>query len=56
MRCFNMAEFAELLKIWRHRQRTSADAKRIALAHVKDLQTRIEEMKRMLERFDGSLP
>ena len=51
---FSMAEIAELLKLWQNRRRASADVKRIALAHVADLERRIDEMasmKRTLERL-----
>ena len=51
---FGMAEIAELLKLWQNRRRASADVKRIALAHVADLDRRMEEMaamKRTLERL-----
>lgn len=44
---FSMAEIAELLKLWQNRRRASADVKRIALAHVADLERRIEEMVAM---------
>jgi len=49
---FSMAEIAELLKLWQNRRRASADVKRIAQAHVADLDRRIAEMasmKRTLE-------
>ena len=51
---FSMAEIAELLKLWQNRRRASADVKRIALAHVTDLDRRMDEMaamKRTLERL-----
>ncbi len=51
---FSMAEIARLLKLWQNRRRASADVKRIALAHVVDLDRRMEEMgamKRTLERL-----
>ena len=51
---FSMVEIAELLKLWQNRRRASADVKRIALAHVADLDRRLEEMaamKRTLERL-----
>ncbi len=51
---FSMAEIAKLLKLWQNRRRASADVKRIALAHVADLDRRMEEMaamKRTLERL-----
>ncbi len=44
---FSMAEIAELLKLWQNKRRASADVKRIALAHVADLERRIDEMKAM---------
>ena len=42
-----MAEIAELLKLWQNKRRASADVKRIALAHVADLERRIAEMETM---------
>ena len=51
---FSMAEIAELLKLWHNRRRASADVKRIAQAHVADLDRRIAEMtamKRTLEHL-----
>ena len=51
---FGMIEIAQLLKLWQNRRRASADVKRIALAHVADLERRIAEMeamKRTLERL-----
>jgi len=44
---FSMAEIAELLKLWQNKRRASADVKRIALAHVADLERRIAEMEAM---------
>lgn len=46
---FNMAEIAELLKLWQNRRRASADVKRIALTHVADLDRRLAEMAAMRE-------
>jgi Cu(I)-responsive transcriptional regulator len=51
---FSMAEITELLKLWQDRRRASGDVKRIALAHVADLERRMAEMgamKRTLERL-----
>ena len=51
---FSMAEITELLALWQNRRRASADVKRIAAAHVADLQRRIDEMaamKRSLEEL-----
>ena len=44
---FSMAEIAELLKLWQNQQRASGDVKRIAQAHVADLERRIAEMQAM---------
>ncbi|MCS6765290.1 MAG: Cu(I)-responsive transcriptional regulator [Candidatus Protistobacter heckmanni] len=44
---FSMAEIAALLKLWQNKRRASADVKRIALAHVADLERRIAEMAAM---------
>ena len=44
---FSMLEIAELLKLWQNKRRASADVKRIALAHVADLERRIAEMEAM---------
>ena len=44
---FSMAEIAELLKLWRNRRRASADVKRIAMAHVEDLNRRLAAMAEM---------
>lgn len=51
---FSTAEIAELLALWRNRSRSSAEVKRIALAHVADLQRRITEMQAM-QRTLGDL-
>jgi MerR family copper efflux transcriptional regulator len=51
---FSMAEIAELLKLYQNRRRASSDVKRIALAHVADLERRMAEMaemKRTLEHL-----
>ncbi|MCW5658249.1 MAG: Cu(I)-responsive transcriptional regulator [Burkholderiaceae bacterium] len=44
---FSIKEIEALLGLWRNRRRASADVKRIALAHVADLQRRIDEMQAM---------
>ncbi|OGB02061.1 MAG: Cu(I)-responsive transcriptional regulator [Burkholderiales bacterium RIFCSPHIGHO2_12_FULL_61_11] len=44
---FSMMEIAELLRLWQNKHRASADVKRIALAHVADLERRIAEMQAM---------
>ena len=44
---FSMDEIAQLLKLWHNRRRASADVKRIALAHVQDLDRRLAAMAEM---------
>ena len=48
-----MAEIADLLKLWQNRRRASADVKRIALAHVADLDRRMGEMAAMKKTLDA---
>lgn len=51
---FSMSEIAELLKLWQDSHRASAQVKKIALAHVAQLDRRMQEMaemKRTLERL-----
>jgi Cu(I)-responsive transcriptional regulator len=44
---FSIEETAELLALWRDKSRASADVKRFALQHVRDLETRIAELEAM---------
>ena len=44
---FSMAEISDLLRLWQNRERASADVKRIAQAHMADLDRRIAEMSGM---------
>jgi MerR family gold-responsive transcriptional activator of gol and ges genes len=44
---FSVAEIDELLQLWRDRSRQSADVKRIALAHVAELERKIAELEQM---------
>ena len=44
---FAIVEIAELLKLWQDRRRPSAEVKRIALAHVADLDRRLAELAAM---------
>lgn len=51
---FSMSEIRELLKLWQNKRRASSEVKRIAQAHVAELEARIaalESMKRTLERL-----
>lgn len=50
---FSMAEIGDLLRLWQNRQRASADVKRIALAHVADLDRRIAEMTSMRRTLEA---
>ena len=44
---FGIADIAGLLELWQNRRRASESVKRVALTHVNELATRIEEMKAM---------
>ena len=46
---FSMAEIGALLMLWRDRGRPSREVRRIAEAHVADLEGRIVEMQAMAE-------
>ena len=42
---FSMEQVAELVGLWRNRRRTSASVKRVAQAHLDELEQRIAEMQ-----------
>ncbi len=44
---FSIAEIGKLLALWRDRGRSSREVKRIAEAHIGDLQSRVAEMQAM---------
>ena len=46
---FSTAEIAALLALWRDRERPSREVRRIAEAHISDLELRIAEMQAMAE-------
>ena len=52
---FSMAEIAELVSLWHDRQRASADVKRIAQAHVNDLEKRIAALQDMRSTLQNLL-
>ena len=52
---FSMAEIAELVSLWRDRGRASADVKRVAQAHVNELQKRIQAMQDMRRTLQNLL-
>ena len=44
---FTMKEIEKLLGLWKDRRRASADVKRLASAHIADLERRIAELEAM---------
>ncbi len=46
---FQVAEIAELLDLWNDRSRRSADVKRLAQAHIDDLEGRIAKLRQMAD-------
>lgn len=44
---FPLESIRELLALWRNRQRSSAQVKKLALAHVDSLEAKIKEMQEM---------
>lgn len=54
---FGVDEIAELLKLWQNRHRAGADVRRIALAHIANLERRVSQtmsMKHTLEALAAS--
>ena len=45
---FAVEQIEELLVLWRDRSRASADVKRLALEHIKELEYKIEELRQMV--------
>ena len=52
---FSMLEISELLGLWSQRRRSSAQVKRIAQAHVDDLQQRIASLQGMQQALQSLL-
>lgn len=44
---FSMAEIKKLIGLWRNKSRASKEVKAMALAHIRDLEAKIEEMRDM---------
>jgi MerR family copper efflux transcriptional regulator len=44
---FSIAEIGNLVSLWRSQRRASAEVKRLALAHVAELDSKIEELQSM---------
>ena len=49
---FSMEQTAELVSLWRDRERASADVKRIASTHIDALRARIQKLQDMAETLD----
>lgn len=44
---FSMDQITDLLALWRDRERSSADVKRLAMDHVAELEARVEQLQAM---------
>jgi Cu(I)-responsive transcriptional regulator len=49
---FSLHRIKQLLELWRDRRRSSADVKRIALAHVDELRRKIAELEAMARTLE----
>jgi Cu(I)-responsive transcriptional regulator len=49
---FSIDEIEQLLGLWRNRRRSSADVRRVAQAHIADLDRKIEELQAMRRTLD----
>ena len=49
---FSIPQIATLLALWRDRQRSSADVKKIVLTHVGDLRGKIAELQSMVDTLE----
>jgi MerR family gold-responsive transcriptional activator of gol and ges genes len=50
---FQVAEIGELLDLWNDRSRRSADVKRMARAHIADLEDRIAKLRQMADTLQA---
>lgn len=50
---FGMDEIAELLKLWQNRHRENANVRRIALAHIANLERRVSQMVSMKHTLEA---
>ncbi len=50
---FSLKEVAALVALWRDKGRASADVRRLAAAHLKEIDGRIAELKRMRQTLEG---
>ena len=49
---FSIPQIATLLALWRDHQRSSADVKKVVLAHVEDLRGKIAELQSMVDTLE----
>jgi Cu(I)-responsive transcriptional regulator len=50
---FTVREVASLVALWRNKRRASADVRRLATAHLGDIDARIAELKRIRQTLEG---
>jgi MerR family copper efflux transcriptional regulator len=50
---FSLKEVGALVALWRDKHRASADVRRLAAAHLKEIDARIAELKRMRHTLEG---
>ena len=50
---FSVKEVAALVTLWRDKRRASADVRRLAATHLKEIDARIAELKRMRQTLEG---
>jgi MerR family copper efflux transcriptional regulator len=50
---FSVREVASLVALWRNRRRASADVRRLATAHLGDIDARIAELRRIRQTLLG---
>ena len=50
---FSVKEVAALVALWRDKRRASVDVRRLASAHLGEIDTRIAELKRMRQTLQG---
>jgi DNA-binding transcriptional MerR regulator len=50
---FSVREVSALVALWRNKRRASADVRRLATAHLRDIDARITELKRMQQTLGG---